>query len=94
MPQHVRMDAEWHPSNLSQPGEHPAEGNGGHRGTALAHEHIARTLLLAFSVGMNITVTIVNVLMGLIAIALMAKTLSFKKLRHASRAEQEQQPAA
>jgi len=58
------------------------------------NQSISRTLLLAFSVGMNITVTIVNVLMGLIAIALMAKTLSFKKLRHASRAEQEQQPAA
>ena len=55
---------------------------------------ISRSLLLAFSVGMNIATTVVNVLLGLLAIALMARTLSFKKLRQASRAEQEQQPAA
>ena len=55
---------------------------------------ISRSLLLAFSVGMNIATTVVNLLLGLLAIALMARTLSFKKLRQASRAEQEQQPAA
>ena len=55
---------------------------------------ISRSLLLAFSVGMNIAVTVVNLLLGLLAIGLMAKTLSFKKLRQASRAEQEQQPAS
>jgi uncharacterized protein (TIRG00374 family) len=58
------------------------------------NQAISRTLLLAFSVGMNIATTVVNLLLGLLAIALMAKTLSFKKLRSASRAEQEQQPAA
>jgi uncharacterized protein (TIRG00374 family) len=52
---------------------------------------VSHTLLLAFSVGMNIAIVVVNLLMGLIAIGLMAKTLSFKKLRHASRAEE--QPA-
>ena len=51
---------------------------------------ISKTALLAFSVGMNIAITVVNVLMGLIAIGLMAKTLSFKRLRHASKQEQEQ----
>jgi glycosyltransferase 2 family protein len=53
---------------------------------------ISKSLLLAFSVGMNITITVVNVIMGLAAIALMARTLSFKRLRQAGRAEQQQQP--
>jgi glycosyltransferase 2 family protein len=52
---------------------------------------ISTTLLLAFSVGMNIALTVANLLLGLIAIGLMAKTLSFKKLRH--RASAEEQPA-
>ena len=51
---------------------------------------ISRSLLLAFSVGMNIAITVVNLLLGLIAIGLMARTLSFKNLRQRSRAEQEQ----
>ena len=42
---------------------------------------ISKTLLLAFSVGMNIAITIANLVLGLIAIGLMARTLSFKKLR-------------
>ena len=49
---------------------------------------ISTSLLLAFSVGMNIAITIVNVLLGLLAIGLMARTLSFKKLR--TRAAEEQ----
>jgi uncharacterized membrane protein YbhN (UPF0104 family) len=53
---------------------------------------ISKSLLLAFSVGMNIAITVVNLLMGLAAIGLMAKTLSFKRLRQAGRTEQ-QQPA-
>ena len=52
---------------------------------------VSHTLLLAFSVGMNITIVVVNVLMGLIAIGLMARTLSFKRIRRASQAEE--QPA-
>lgn len=51
---------------------------------------ISRSLLLAFSVGMNIALTIANLMMGLVAIGLMAKTLSFKRLRQLSRREQEQ----
>jgi uncharacterized protein (TIRG00374 family) len=52
---------------------------------------VSNTLLLAFSVGMNIAIVVVNLVMGLIAIAFMARTLSFKRLRHASQAEE--QPA-
>lgn len=55
------------------------------RGRGASH-----TLLLAFSVGMNIAIVVVNLLLGLAAIGLMAKTLSFKKLRAASRAEEHQ----
>jgi uncharacterized protein (TIRG00374 family) len=49
---------------------------------------ISRTALLAFSVGMNIAITAANLVMGLIAIGLMARTLSFKNLRARARAEQ------
>jgi uncharacterized membrane protein YbhN (UPF0104 family) len=51
---------------------------------------VSHTLLLAFSVGMNIAIVVVNVLMGLIAIGLMARTLSFKQLRHRSQQVEEQ----
>jgi uncharacterized protein (TIRG00374 family) len=50
---------------------------------------VSHTLLLAFSVGMNIAIVVVNVLMGLIAIGLMARTLSFKELRQRSRVEEQ-----
>ena len=49
---------------------------------------ISRALLLAFSVGMNIAVTVANLLLGLLSIGLMARTLSFKQLRQRSRQEQ------
>jgi glycosyltransferase 2 family protein len=52
---------------------------------------ISKSLLLAFSVGMNIAITVANLLLGLIAIGLMARTLSFKKLRR--RAASDEQPA-
>jgi uncharacterized membrane protein YbhN (UPF0104 family) len=55
-------------------------------------EAVSRALLLAFSVGMNIALTVTNLVLALIAIGLMARTLSFKRLRQASRKEQ-QQPA-
>jgi glycosyltransferase 2 family protein len=54
---------------------------------------VSRTLLLAFSVGMNIAITVTNLVLGLAAIGLMARTLSFKRLRQDSRREQQQQPA-
>jgi uncharacterized protein (TIRG00374 family) len=50
---------------------------------------VSATLLLAFSVGMNIALTAFNFLCGVIAIGFMAKTLSFKRLRQASRADQQ-----
>jgi uncharacterized membrane protein YbhN (UPF0104 family) len=50
---------------------------------------VSHTLLLAFSVGMNIAIVVTNLLLGLVAIGLMARTLSFKKLRLASRADQQ-----
>jgi uncharacterized protein (TIRG00374 family) len=49
---------------------------------------ISKTLLLAFSVGMNIAITIANLVLGVIAIGLMARTLSFRALRHKAREEQ------
>lgn len=50
---------------------------------------ISATLLLAFSVGMNIALVVFNLACGLIAIGLMAKTFSFKRLRAASRTDQQ-----
>jgi uncharacterized membrane protein YbhN (UPF0104 family) len=55
------------------------------------HQAVSSTLLLAFSVGMNIAITITNLVLGVAAIGLMARTLSFKKLR--ARARTEEQPA-
>ena len=54
---------------------------------------VSHTLLLAFSVGMNIAIVVVNLLLGLLAIGLMARTLSFKRLRHAARGDEQEQPA-
>ena len=53
---------------------------------------ISRSLLLAFSVGMNITIVATNLVLGLIATALMARTLSFKRLRVAGAADREERP--
>jgi uncharacterized membrane protein YbhN (UPF0104 family) len=50
---------------------------------------ISRTLLLAFSVGMNIAMTIANLVLGVIAMGLMARTLSFSALRRRARAEEQ-----
>ena len=55
-------------------------------------EAISRSLLLAFSVGMNITIVLTNLVLGLIATALMARTLSFKRLRVAGSADREERP--
>lgn len=48
---------------------------------------ISNTLLLAFSVGMNIAIVAANLIFGLVAIGFMAKTLSFKRIRVASQAD-------
>jgi uncharacterized membrane protein YbhN (UPF0104 family) len=50
---------------------------------------VSHALLLAFSVGMNIAIVAVNLVLGLAAIGLMARTLSFSRVRTASREEQE-----
>ena len=52
-------------------------------------EAVSRSLLLAFSVGMNIALVITNLVCGLVAIGMMAKTLSFKRLRVAEAADRE-----
>jgi glycosyltransferase 2 family protein len=51
---------------------------------------VSTALLLAFSVGMNIAIVAVNVVLGALAIALMAHTLSFGSLRRLSAREREQ----
>jgi uncharacterized protein (TIRG00374 family) len=50
---------------------------------------ISRSLLLAFSVGMNIAIVVTNLVLGLISLYLMARTLSFKRLRVAEAADRE-----
>jgi uncharacterized membrane protein YbhN (UPF0104 family) len=49
---------------------------------------VPQTLLLAFSVGMNIAIVAANLVLGLASIGLMARTLSFRRLRLSARAEQ------
>jgi uncharacterized membrane protein YbhN (UPF0104 family) len=50
-------------------------------------EAISRSLLLAFSVGMNIALVVFNLILGSIALLLMARTLSWKRLRAAQAQE-------
>jgi uncharacterized membrane protein YbhN (UPF0104 family) len=42
---------------------------------------VSKSLLLAFSVGMNLALVVFNVVLGFAALALMARTVSWKKLR-------------
>jgi uncharacterized membrane protein YbhN (UPF0104 family) len=44
-------------------------------------EAVSRSLLLAFSVGMNVALVVFNLVLGLAAIGVMARTLSWKRLR-------------
>ncbi len=53
-------------------------------------EAISRSLLLAFSVGMNLALVVTNLVCGLVAIGLMARTLSFKRLRAAEAADRDE----
>jgi hypothetical protein len=51
---------------------------------------VSTTLLLAFSVGMNIAIVVFNLVVGAVAIFLMARTFSWKRLRlHAAQARDE-----
>jgi uncharacterized membrane protein YbhN (UPF0104 family) len=49
----------------------------------------SRTLILSFSVGMNIALVVCNVVLGAIALLLMARTLSWKRLRQSQQAEEQ-----
>jgi uncharacterized membrane protein YbhN (UPF0104 family) len=42
---------------------------------------VSKSLLLAFSVGMNLALVVFNLVVGLAALAIMARTLSWKRLR-------------
>ena len=44
-------------------------------------EAVSKTALLAFSVGMNIAIVVFNLVLGAIALLVMARTLSWKRLR-------------
>jgi len=57
------------------------------------HQAVSASLLLAFSVGMNIALVVENLVLGLICIALMARTVSFRNLRARSRTAEEQATA-
>ncbi len=51
---------------------------------------VSTTLLLAFSVGMNIAIVVFNLICGTVAIFMMARTISWKRLRvHAAQARDE-----
>jgi len=50
-------------------------------------EAVSKTALLAFSVGMNIAIVVFNLVLGLLALYAMARTLSWKRVRAAHRAE-------
>ena len=52
-------------------------------------EPVAKTRLISFSVGMQIALTAFNVLLGIIALAFMARTLRWKQLVAPARAEVE-----
>jgi uncharacterized membrane protein YbhN (UPF0104 family) len=55
-------------------------------------EAYSKSLLLAFSVGANIALVVCNLTIGLIALFLMARTLSWRRLRTAQ-TQEKQQPA-
>ena len=48
---------------------------------------VSRSLLLAFSVGMNLALVVFNLVVGFAALAVMARTLSWKRLREEEAAE-------
>jgi uncharacterized membrane protein YbhN (UPF0104 family) len=52
-------------------------------------EAISSSLLLAFSVGMNIAVVLFSVILGGFAMFMMARTISWRRLRHADVQQQE-----
>jgi uncharacterized membrane protein YbhN (UPF0104 family) len=55
-------------------------------------EAVSTSLLLAFSVGMNIAITVANIVLAAIALFLMARTLRWKDLRRAQQLEESGTP--
>ena len=54
------------------------------------NQKVSKSLLVSFSVGMQIALTLFNVLLGLVALALMARTLRWKRLVTPAREEMKQ----
>jgi uncharacterized protein (TIRG00374 family) len=52
-------------------------------------EAYSKSLLLAFSVGMNIALVVFNLAIGLTSLFLMARTISWRRIRAAEAAEQQ-----
>ena len=52
----------------------------------------ARSALLSFSVGMHIAIVVVNVALGVLAVALMTRSLSFRRLREQAAADADARP--
>jgi glycosyltransferase 2 family protein len=52
-------------------------------------EAVSHSLLLAFSVGMNIALVVFNLIAGMIALFMMARTLSWKRMRSSAKAGDE-----
>ena len=53
------------------------------------NQHISESLLLAFSVGMNIAVVVASLLLGAFAMYMMARTVSWKRIKQAKAQEQQ-----
>lgn len=53
------------------------------------NEHVGKTRLVSFSVGMQIALTAFNVVLGIVALALMARTLRWKRIVTPARQEME-----
>jgi uncharacterized membrane protein YbhN (UPF0104 family) len=51
------------------------------------NEHVGKTRLVSFSVGMQIALTAFNVLLGVVALAFMARTLRWKRIVTPAREE-------
>jgi uncharacterized membrane protein YbhN (UPF0104 family) len=58
-----------------------------------ADENVNNSVLLAFSVGMNVALVVFNLVVGLIALFMMARTLRWKGLRKAQASEKQQAEA-
>ena len=53
----------------------------------------SKTALVAFSVGVKLTVTAANVVVGFLALLIMARTIDFREIRRRRQAEEAPAPA-